>query len=112
MIVEYNGKTGELQVAAYTTAHSGSFSERGLLNAYLEQAATESPIEDNEREKIHAFVNQRFGGKQVFAQEILSPVEIARVTLQSCDPRQTHSVRTSHAVRKSVSRKEIQAGCA
>ncbi len=86
MIVEYNGKTGELQVAAYTTAHSGSFSERGLLNAYLEQAATESPIEDNEREKIHAFVNQRFGGKQVFAQEILSPVEIARVTLQSCDP--------------------------
>ncbi len=31
-------------------------------------------------------MNQRFGGKQVFAQEILSPVEIARVTLQSCDP--------------------------
>ena len=86
MIVEYDKTSGELQVAAYTTALSGSFSERGMLNAYLEQAVKESPIEDNEREKIHAFVNQRFGGKQVFAQEMISPAETARVTLQSTDP--------------------------
>ncbi len=66
-------KQGSFSSGVYNSALR-SFSERGLLNAYLEQAATESPIEDNEREKIHAFVNQRFGGKQVFAQEILSPV--------------------------------------
>lgn len=99
---EYDSRSGDLQVLGYATTETGIFSEQGIMNAYPEVAAEESPIEDDDRAKISSFINQCYGGKQSFAQEVvavgfLSPMEtrannpakITRNQLQSMKKLQT-----------------------
>ena len=77
-LLEYDHKTGNLQVVGYTVSETGEFTRSGIMNAYLDVAAKESDIEDDARERIALFMNQKYSGEhkvvQLMLEQPASPV--------------------------------------
>ena len=78
-MLEYDQKTGNLQVLGYTVSETGTFSNDGIMNAYLDVAAKESEIEDDARERVASFMGQKYSGQKSFAQLILKQAASVKI---------------------------------
>ena len=60
-MLEFDAITGRLDIIGYsaTNADLAEFSERGKMNAYMEQAALCSDIEDRDRQYVQEYMQTR-----------------------------------------------------
>ncbi len=71
---EYDSRTCTVEIIGYAEPiNNGEFSERGVMNAYMEQAVLYSALPDEERHDVLKYMDTRDKneGKATFLQEYI-----------------------------------------
>jgi hypothetical protein len=99
LMLEYDHSTGKLELLGYSESREGitQFSERGVMNAYMEQAVLYSALPDKDVEDVIKYMGTRYNAPQntQFLQEYIprADLEVYQQELQEVPPEDKRIIR-------------------